>query len=689
MTRVTMFLLAFLFLACGQNNSTGNKSMGGSNFLTSTLSGEDSDGDMVSDEEEKKRGRNSLVADIPSVNVQFMGGYKITVKYEFSVDRLYNEERYKYFTLDTETYFNEPLLNNFDNPQIKPSVGELFIRGQSFKNAAKIGQAGHLDWGILEEHDLSWVSYPKIDPSSHLGDILPYEDTLKTNRLKSLRFASITFESSVRLEGNREFRSIKDLFLNFRYYDYEKESFELLAQRKLEGPFDAGVTKSFEVSIESVPLKLIEENYLRRGEFIIVEVENFYIPDLDTTYQNFMASVRAKSLPVVINTPDEKSVIHFVATGEEGADLNTLLGRFREGRFTIREEGDKKTLQRIDGYENNLPEYTDLSEIRDKDEEGKWFVLTNKIPAHHLEYKYTPENIISLSFVRGEALTNQVTEETFSYLSDVSSSDEDIYFIGNISSGTSVHMAMDPKALWGEKHEHYSDYTDSYFSWPSQWPLSEARQRLGNSVLYEGSPKCRVEYSDIGLANWGDNLSFKQYPDTLFDIDNKDFSAIMFVIDGEEFPFRQLVDEGKVLISFQYDNLILEIPNVSDIKEISNDEEKSLFLKLVPRHGINTPGINLVHVSGTESEKLTCFRSLVLMSYLKGIPVTKGSMTFDTWKNVAIINQNPAIVGRTEIYKNGESIIIEGDDALKISKPRPYTTHYVMDISSVVIKRFH
>jgi len=228
----------------------------------------DSDGDFIKDKEEQEFGRNALVADIPELQVRFLQNYRIETTFK-------KGEESKLFVIDTKVGVNDP--------DFKYRVGKIFIRDKSFQNAATIGKFSSHSWGDIENYDLTRIKYPEVAASFFHNEALKNKQYLdEGNKIENI---SVALENSVKLSANKYFKSINNLEINFYYYDYETESYELLATKKVDRHFNAGVNETFEVVLDNLPRKLLEENYFKKGEFIISEINDYEIPDLNTTYK--------------------------------------------------------------------------------------------------------------------------------------------------------------------------------------------------------------------------------------------------------------------------------------------------------------------------------------------------------------------------------------------------------------------
>ncbi|MBY0415678.1 MAG: hypothetical protein K2Q18_16005, partial [Bdellovibrionales bacterium] len=111
----------------------------------------DSDGDGVLDGEEQSKGRNPFVANLPDLKVRFLQNYKIEVSYHKK-----GSTEAKSFVIDTNV--------KDTNPDFKYRVGNVFARSNALRTASSFGRFSSHNSGKFDEHDLSWISYPELDP---------------------------------------------------------------------------------------------------------------------------------------------------------------------------------------------------------------------------------------------------------------------------------------------------------------------------------------------------------------------------------------------------------------------------------------------------------------------------------------------------------------------------------------------
>lgn len=580
----------------------------------------DSDGDKVTDGEEVLRGTNPMVADIPEVKVQFLQDYKI----EFNCSK---EEDGDYIGLNESISTATGRLN----PDFKYRVGEVMLRGRSILSAAEVAKYASHSWGTISQQDLTWVKYPEVDPAFYHSEsmrIRPYFD--QGYEIEGL---NVTLENSFKLLENSRFKEIKNLTIAFRYYDYEKESFVLLAEKKIERVLQAGVNEKISAEIENIPRNLLEDNYLKKGEFIISEVVDYDIPELGTNYKTLMASVKAKSIPVLVTTPLETKV-SYVGLPQRPARFQEILTRLYDNKFTI----EDNQLKKIEQFESNLSDYTYLKEIKDKDKQGKWFVFTNQLVRHYLEHSFTNKDVISLSYVSGKELASQVEEKVHAYYPEATGDKEFIvYPLGKISANSEIDIQLDSGWRTGDK---LINIKDEYHS-------SGAGCR-GNCSTSD--THCSWDINIFEERNESYNLQ-------------KDLSGeigqLSLVINRNEYLIKDLIEKKLVTVTWTGPSLNLNIRDITTIQELNPAEENILQLKVSTFKGEAFNGIKLVSMSG--KQYYYCPRNTLAIAYANKFPVSDESLEFPTWRQSG--DWNVLTIGTRKTYE--EPFTIQVSSSIK------------------------
>jgi len=590
----------------------------------------DFDGDLILNEDELNQGTNPYIADLPNLKVRFLQNYKIQVNYKINDPRrtdtskkegespnLPNEEIFN-FEIDTKV--------GRDDPDFKYRVGRIFIRDKAFNDSAKVGQFTDHSWGEIREHDLTWVKYPKVDTSFFGKTVLDYKQIFNKENLV-IENIKVNLENSVKLKANSLYKEIKNLELNFYYYDYEKETYELIATKRIDKTFKSGVNELVSVELENLPKNLIEHNYMKKGEFIISEIKDFEIPKLKTTYKRLMASVRARTVPVVFNSPLEQSTYYVGIKGKSESFINILSTIF-DKKFTIQ---DNKLVQ-INQFKSNLQEYIYLSEIKEEDKKGKWFVFTNKLNKHYLDYSFSSRDIISLSYVLGKELAHQNEEKVFNFKNEISStSNSAIYPLGNITPNSTVNIQIDPRRIFGTGKIH-----DHIYFVPQYPPCS------GNCIRWDFT--CHIDVNKFIDVNQG--FFFKN------DLSDK-FSKISLMVNEEEFSLKKLIDEKKVVLRWRESNVHLIIKDINVIKELETFNENLLSLKLTGITETTYNGFKLTSWHGQHYWQ--CMRVVINFAGHNKVPLSLQSYDIAKW-GPNNVNWNVIEKGHDKIWKQEFSI---------------------------------
>lgn len=609
-------ILTILFLtgACSYKSpdkSSKSQSRNYEEITPADLSKMDTDGDRLNDLEEKKRGLNPFVANIPELKTRFLQNYSIKVSWSAKVeDNL--PAPVGEFIIDTRVGRNDP--------DFKYRVGEILVRNKAFAEAARIGRFSSHSWGEIQESDLTRINYPDID-SRFSG-----QNNLKTGQYFNnpnvvIDTVTIELENSVRLLTNSIYSSVKNLELNFYYYDFEAESYELIATKVIDRHFNRDVNEIFTVTLENVPVNLVAENYLKKGEFIISEIKDFEIPEMNIKYSELMASVKNKTIHMVVNTPLETRS-YFVAPFDKKNRFMDLMGNLFPKQFKIEDE----TIKKVGQFQNNLQDYTHLKEVKGEDKKGKWFVHTDRITRTYLDHEFKHGEAIILSYLTGKELAEQNSERVNALRFDVTGGNNyEVYPLGNVSPNSVIDFQLSPGKRMGEEVIQNEDR-----------PFSSGGSCGRNCTTWHY--QCHLKFNKFQKRKAA--YEFKK------DL-SEEISQLSLVINEEEFNLKNLIKEEKVLVYWQDANPHFRIHDISKIKEIYEADENVISLKLSTFSGTTFDGVNLISYSGRQ--KYGCFQLAGVAAFHQKIPVYEGSKDFNKWRKM--FNWNVLKIGKKRTYK--------------------------------------
>ncbi len=609
----------------------------------------DSDGDGVRDSVEIEKGSDPLVADVPIIESNFFQNFTIDVGYH-----KVNDNSPLKFSISTK-------IKDTDS-SFKYRVGKMFGVDNSMYHAAKEGRFSGHTYGIIKNEDFSWVKYPTLDPLMLHSDIIKFRPILDgedptTNSKFENYSVKITLEGNAKLTGVR-FKEIKDLSVNFYYHDFEKDSYVLLKNILINRTFQRGVNENFLVDIENVPVIFLRDSYLKHGEFLISEIDNYFIPELEIDYKTLMSSVLAKTVPVLLTTPSE-DIVYYVATKSSGISFLEVLNRVFEKNFQV----ENNSLKRIGQYENNLENYEHLIDVKDKDKLGKWFVLTNKFKEHFMDHSYIKTDHITLSYITGRNLATQAVEIQASYSSKVATAtyNETVTPLGLVSPNSKIEIQLKGMKRFG--HEVITmPFNGSYHfggGGNSTGPLVYSCVWVGNK---------RIEFSrDFDLT-----INYNQEWDKMF-----------LIINEERFKISTLISEKKVIVRNLDFSFQVSIDDISKIKAIKQSDENNISLAIVSSVEKKHQGIKLISQSGNQkSSWCTGFPgalgTLILATGQFDHEISKGSLDapiIEKWKADDLIW--PSNTGAAERAK------------LKLMDDIDYEQNYSLAISSRIINYFN
>jgi hypothetical protein len=562
----------------------------------------DSDGDGVKDGEEIAMGRNPFVAELPELKVRFLQNYKIEVSYHKKGNT--DPSAAKSFVIDTNV--------KDTNPDFKYRVGNVFARSNALRTASSFGRFSSHNSGKFDEHDLSWVSYPELDPKFFHQQALKYREAFSDeNEIDDIK---ITMSNQAKLLESAFYKEVKNLKLNFYYLNHETENYEILNRTVVDRHFQGSVYETFDVVIDHAPVNLIKDSFFKRGEFLISEVDDFEIPSLGVNYKALLSSVKAKSIPVLLETPLEEKIYYVAAASlaSGGIHFQDILKAAFDRNYEVKEDA----LLKIGQFQTNLPDFTHLKEVKDKDKLGKWFVMTNEFKENYLDHRYTPNDRIILSYITGMELSEQQQESVYSYNAQISGNNtETILPLGNITPNSQIDIQLKPLNRFG------TTVTNEKIHWAPD----------GGSCGKNCTTRAMVCDWDVNkFTKYNEGYSFN--PDL-----SGEGEKLSLVVNGEEFSVLNLLKEKKVILNKVDGNIHLSIADINKIVELKDFEESNLSLKVKSVIGNDFLGVKLVGRSGEWQGFGGCPFNTPGVAESRGTQISKD--TLDLGEITAWVNQ--------------------------------------------------
>lgn len=518
----------------------------------------DSDGDGIKDVDEVTQGRNPFVADIPELKLQFMKDFSLSFEGE-------NGKQ----LIDS--------LKDIKSQNYEYNVGDYSINVIAKKTTAKFARFDGLVVGSYNDVDLTRVSYPLISPQ-----FIARQNFLFGNI--GLRNPSVVFKNTLKVERNRGFQSIANPVFNFHYFNYTTGEFELLAQKKIEKVIYEGVLEPVEIELDNLPVALVNENLLKKGEFITAEIEDYDIPSLGTTYKQLMAKISQNCIPVTVITPTETKV-YYVALNANSNHLGQFLKSVYGANFKI----ENNQLVQLGGLGNNLPAFKLLSELKNQTKEGKWFVLfNNHINDDIFQYVFKKDDRIVLNYMTGDELSKQGYNQTITTLKDKKSETVTRDFeVGEIGQNDEVQIILKANQILIDeiKVAGYSwDNTAGSESW---------------TYHYISTHPMSYTFTDEGIQK-----------------------RIAFVLNGKEIDLTKLIAEKNATVVFSDSEIKILVKNSAKTFGLEIDDSYLLMLRIYPDNHNEDTGVWILSAGGWKGGQSGCATAdAVCYKNMTGIPI--------------------------------------------------------------------
>ncbi|MFT6632901.1 MAG: hypothetical protein ACJAS4_002869 [Bacteriovoracaceae bacterium] len=593
--KIHLIIITLMLGACSfkpeADNNDKNQQVRKTKAMNEKLKNLDSDGDLVNDYEEGELGRDHLISNLPVLETNFLQNFRIESNYDDGSQFIVNTEIRR------------------DDADFRFTVGKLFIYENALDNAARIGKFSGVSWGEIKGEDLNLIKFPEIDKKFVHSKLLDYSHYSKKKRTN----LKISFDNVIKLKHDGIFNQIENLELNFYYKNKKENRWELLHTSIVDRVFHAGVSENLNIEIENPPIELLEENFLRNGDFIVTEIKNYYIPKLKTSYLNLMKSVKSKTIAVYSITPLEKQLNH-VAVGEEGESFSTILNKVYSKNVSIKNE----KLDKLDQFVSNLADFKYLYEIRENDKHGKWFVMTNKIKKHYLKHQFTSRDKIVLSYLTGEIISNRVESEVVSkHEQFLSSKNSRAVRLGKISKNSTMNLLVKANNEYGVKLD----------------------VEKGN---FKFAPRsCRnCSGTDWGVYAEFNINKFRSFKSNLNSLPlNYLYDSVKLSINNQTIDLEKMLEEGdldiEIVESSDKPFWNLKLKNFHKLKSIKFGEENMVFLSLNARSsGQESEGLKLTHVEGKNVDLIHHGGHIALTQAGKRkIPIAITGINFKKWQD--------------------------------------------------------
>ena len=533
----------------------------------------DSDGDLFSNSNEEKLGTNPLIADLPIINSKFVQSYKVTVIYlEEGVE--------KEFIIDTS--------KEQEDPHFKYRVGEILIKKSNRKLSAKIAKFSSHSYGDYREQDLTWVNYPEAQKAYHQSLVARYGYIFEKLEITNV---GLEITSSVELDEESRFEEIKDLELGYRFYNYETEKFESLAEYKVERVLSKGIIEKVKTTIDTINPRLIYENLFKKGEFVLSEVVNYQIPKLNTDYKSLMRSIRLKTVPVIYSTPLETQV-YYVSLHQKR--FNYIMSTVFDSKYKI----ENNNLVSINQFRNNLGSYENLKDLKSYTKKGKWFVLTNKLDKHYLSHEYSNKDVISLSYMVGNELSSSIEDKVTSINNNADSTQK--ISLGKVTKNSKLSFFVKGLRSYGDRVKNIKDILKP----------GPCRGRNCLSVDF----RCYISINESEQID--EPFTFKN-----------SLNQYYLEIEGIDYPLTEYIDK-EIIKSDLTDGNLFEIADLAKIHKFENSVD--VFFKILPKVKTYNEGIELTNYSGRQG--YYCPMHATHIANGKKIPLSTYSKGFKDWQ---------------------------------------------------------
>ena len=264
---------------------------------------------------------------------------------------------------------------------------------------------------------------------------------INQQNILKIKVTKETFKKDIARKGRRERNWKKIKNLSFILFD-EKGKIQ-----KIEKVTSEGIRLNTRTSQGNLALPL---SFNKKMEALkdgwTLKVNDYEIPKLKTTYKELMKSIRKRTIPMFVRTPDEFSVF-FVSLAKRGRKFKDIISKTFNDEFLLNKQG----VARIQDRESNLIYYGRNQELKDMYRVGKWFVLTNLIKHDLSLKKFRKNDFISLSYFRGATLASNIEDITVKNIPYFSTDQTNpSIYLGEVNENSTIKLYLKPLRRWGE-----------------------------------------------------------------------------------------------------------------------------------------------------------------------------------------------------------------------------------------------
>ena len=539
---------------------------------------EDIDGDGLSNQKELDLGANPLVADIPKLDLSISQN----IDFKIEMNHLGEEKNLSF------SYKIDP-----NSPYYQPFVGKPIIRERLREEAASIARFPNHRIGTILDRDLSFYTYPKFSDDWRFKKALEMEEYSES----TIHNVFLNFDLAINLEASGVENSIRDLELNFYVYNEAQTDYQLISTESISRVFQKGIIESVPMSLR-VSKEFLFEEVLKKGSFLYIEVKDFYIQDRSKSLNQIKASVKEKTIPVVLNIQDSTKT-YFVAN-QDNLDLFKVMNTLFKENFEIRED----KLFKIKSYESNLTIPENLSDLRGEENLGSWFIQSNIENENLFKKTFNKGDFLILTYFTGSEISRAI-DRTYRSKALNKTSGSSLIDLGKLTASSKVLLGLELLEHFGEKNHESSDIVSGQRNCGSNCSGKDVRcffdiNRIEN---FSKSIDLTIPLESIYLIYKNNRVSLESIKDKVF----------------------QKIEGNTLFIDFDRPWTLF-----SELENGSHNSNESLFLEFAPKTTNINEGVVLSHMEG--AHLYYCPMLSTMYSENVGLPLNEASSRFNEWQ---------------------------------------------------------